>query len=320
MFDGRKRHHARAAAGVSAALTTLSLGLTMSPASAAPDNQDIDSAQARVDQLSQQAETAEQRHDKAAARLSDARTRLRKLNVELHRQQRLMDNLRAQVADTVVDEYDGTAGASAPAAPLDPQLAEDSEVMLTNVTVVTEDTGRRGDALARSNARIGTLVERRAAVRDRMPSLARVERTTERKHDKADSREANASAVLADLEAERMAALGGPAVAYAKAQVGKSYVWGATGPDSFDCSGLTMAAWQQAGVSLPHNSQAQYSSGPQVSESELQPGDLVFYYSPISHVGIYIGTGQVVNALNPGSGVQISGLHDMPYVGAVRPG
>jgi cell wall-associated NlpC family hydrolase len=113
---------------------------------------------------------------------------------------------------------------------------------------------------------------------------------------------------------------GGPAVAFAKAQVGKSYVYGAMGPDSFDCSGLTMAAWKQAGVSLPHSSSAQYASGRHISESELQPGDLVFYYSPISHVGMYVGNGQIVNALNPSSGVQISGLHDMPYSGAVRPG
>ena len=114
--------------------------------------------------------------------------------------------------------------------------------------------------------------------------------------------------------------MGGPAVAYAKSKVGNAYVYGAAGPSAFDCSGLTMAAWSQAGVSLPHSSSAQYSSGPHISESELQPGDLVFYYSPISHVGMYIGDGQIVNALNPGAGVQISGLHDMPYVGAVRPG
>jgi cell wall-associated NlpC family hydrolase len=81
-----------------------------------------------------------------------------------------------------------------------------------------------------------------------------------------------------------------------------------------------MMAWQQAGVSLPHSSSAQYAAGQHISESELQPGDLVFYYSPISHVGIYIGDGQIVNALNPGSGVQVSGLHDMPYAGAARVG
>jgi cell wall-associated NlpC family hydrolase len=200
------------------------------------------------------------------------------------------------------------------------KLVKTSEVMLTNATVVSENTGARGDAMARANIKIEQLTHRRAAVRSQITKLAHVEKTLSVKAEKAGAREADAAAVLADLEEKRMAALGGPAVAYAKAQVGKSYVYGAAGPDAFDCSGLTMAAWSQAGVSLPHNSGAQYSSGQQISESELQPGDLVFYYSPISHVGMYIGNGQVVNALNPGSGVQISGLHDMPYSGAVRPG
>ena len=303
----------------------MSLGLTMSPAAAAPDTQDIDAAQARVDRLSQKADTAEQRHDEVAASLDDARTKKRKFTAQLHRQQRLLSSLRAQVASTVVDEYsdeeyDGTAGAATPTGPLDAKLVKTSEVMLTNATVVSEDTGARGDAMARSNMRIERLTDRRAAVRSRITKLAAVEKPLRVKAEKAGAREADAAAVLAELEEKRMAALGGPAVAYAKAQVGKAYVYGAAGPDAFDCSGLTMAAWSEAGVSLPHSSSAQYSSGPQISESELQPGDLVFYYSPISHVGMYIGNGQIVNALNPGSGVQISGLHDMPYSGAVRPG
>jgi cell wall-associated NlpC family hydrolase len=104
------------------------------------------------------------------------------------------------------------------------------------------------------------------------------------------------------------------------AQVGDAYVYGATGPDAFDCSGLTMMAWAQAGVSLPHSSSAQYSSGPHVAASQLQPGDLVFYYNPISHVGIYIGNGQIVHAANPSTGVAVAGLYSMPYTGAVRPG
>ena len=325
MFDGRKRHHARAAAVVTGVLTTMSLGLTMGPAAAAPETQEIDAVQARVDRLSQKADTAEQRHDEAATSLSDARTRKRKLTAQLLRQQRLLSSLRAQVASTVVDEYsddeyDGTAGTATPNGPLDTKLVKTSEVMLTNATVVSEDTGARGDAMARSNIRIERLTQRRAAVRTQITKLADVEKSLRLKAEKASAREADASAGLADLEAKRMEALGGPVVAYAKAQVGKTYVWGAAGPDSFDCSGLTMMAWQQAGVSLPHNSTAQYSSGPQISESELQPGDLVFYYTPISHVGIYIGNGQIVSALNPGAGINVRGLHEMPYVGAVRPG
>ena len=104
------------------------------------------------------------------------------------------------------------------------------------------------------------------------------------------------------------------------AQVGDSYSYGAAGPNAFDCSGLTMMAWAQAGVGLPHSSSAQYGSGPHVAASELRPGDLVFYYSPISHVGMYIGNGLIVHAANPGAGVRVSELYSMPYVGAVRPG
>ena len=108
-------------------------------------------------------------------------------------------------------------------------------------------------------------------------------------------------------------------VAYALARVGDAYVWGAAGPSAYDCSGLTMRAYQSVGVSLPHSSSAQYGSGRHVAVSALQPGDLVFYYSPIHHVGIYIGHGMIVNAENPSVGVTVAPLHSMPYVGAVRP-
>ena len=103
------------------------------------------------------------------------------------------------------------------------------------------------------------------------------------------------------------------------AKVGDSYVWGASGPNSFDCSGLTMRAYAQVGISLPHSSSAQYGSGRHISRSNLQPGDLVFFYSPIHHVGIYIGGGMIVHAANPGEGVTTASLYSMPYAGAVRP-
>ena len=110
------------------------------------------------------------------------------------------------------------------------------------------------------------------------------------------------------------------AVRYAMAQVGKAYVYGAAGPNAYDCSGLTMASWAAAGVGLPHSSSAQYGSGTHISASQLQPGDLVFYYHPISHVGMYIGNGMIVNAENPSTGVRVTGLYSMPYVCAVCPG
>ncbi|HJQ43184.1 MAG TPA: NlpC/P60 family protein [Jatrophihabitantaceae bacterium] len=90
------------------------------------------------------------------------------------------------------------------------------------------------------------------------------------------------------------------AVEFALAQVGKSYSWGAAGPDAYDCSGLTMASYASAGISLPHSAADQYNYGTEVSMDALQPGDLIFYYSPIGHVTIYVGGGMMVSASTEG--------------------
>jgi peptidoglycan DL-endopeptidase CwlO len=108
------------------------------------------------------------------------------------------------------------------------------------------------------------------------------------------------------------------AVAYARAQVGRPYCYGGSGPSCFDCSGLTMMAWKQAGISLPHSSAAQYNVGRRISASELQPGDLIFYYSPISHVSIYIGGGQRISATHTGDYVRVQSLGSS-IVGYGRP-
>lgn len=110
------------------------------------------------------------------------------------------------------------------------------------------------------------------------------------------------------------------AVDFAIAQVGKPYVWAATGPDSFDCSGLTMAAWAKGGVSLPHFAASQYTYGTHVSYDSLQPGDLVFLYSDLHHVEIYIGNGLAVSAPQPGENVKIVRVADSrsDFVGATR--
>ena len=110
------------------------------------------------------------------------------------------------------------------------------------------------------------------------------------------------------------------AVDTAMAQLGKPYKYAAVGPNSFDCSGLTMYAWAAAGVRLPHSSAAQYSSLPKVSQDQLAPGDLVFYGSPIHHVGMYIGNGQYVNAPQTGDVVKVANIHRRDWAGAARPG
>ncbi|SFL38572.1 C40 family peptidase [Geodermatophilus ruber] len=109
------------------------------------------------------------------------------------------------------------------------------------------------------------------------------------------------------------------AVNTALAQRGDPYVWGATGPNAFDCSGLTTFAYKAAGITIPRTSKAQAGFGTPVSKAALQPGDLVFFNSPVSHVGMYIGNGQMVHAPTPGQTVKTIKLDSMPgFVGARR--
>ncbi|MFD2094024.1 C40 family peptidase [Blastococcus deserti] len=108
------------------------------------------------------------------------------------------------------------------------------------------------------------------------------------------------------------------AVDTALAQQGDPYVWGGSGPDSFDCSGLTQYAYAAAGVELPHSSRMQSELGTPVSLDALQPGDLVFFYSPVSHVGMYIGNGQMVHAPTSGDVVKVVDLANMPGAVSAR--
>jgi cell wall-associated NlpC family hydrolase len=122
------------------------------------------------------------------------------------------------------------------------------------------------------------------------------------------------AAVVADSGAAQSA------VDTALAQRGDPYVWGAGGPSAFDCSGLTQYAYAAAGITLPHSSLAQSRMGKAVARADLQPGDLVFFYTPVSHVGMYIGAGKMVHASTAGQPVMVSTVDMKGYVGARRLG
>jgi cell wall-associated NlpC family hydrolase len=110
------------------------------------------------------------------------------------------------------------------------------------------------------------------------------------------------------------------AVQWAYRELGKPYVWGAAGPDSIDCSGLTQYVWAKAGVYLDHYTGSQWNEGAHVSRDQLQPGDLVFFGSDLHHVGLYIGNGNMIEAPYTGANVRISSYARSDYAGAVRPG
>ncbi|GIG02265.1 C40 family peptidase [Catellatospora citrea] len=111
----------------------------------------------------------------------------------------------------------------------------------------------------------------------------------------------------------------GKAVQFACRQIGKMYGWGDAGPSTFDCSGLTMAAWAQAGVSLPHNARSQRANVKSVSRADLKPGDLVFYYSDLHHVGMYAGNGWIVHASQTGKPIAMRRMDAAPIHSFGRP-
>jgi peptidoglycan DL-endopeptidase CwlO len=108
------------------------------------------------------------------------------------------------------------------------------------------------------------------------------------------------------------------ALVFARAAIGKPYRYGAAGPNAFDCSGLVMSAFKKAGVRLPRTSAAQSRAGTAVRRDQLQPGDLLFFYTPVSHVGIYLGKGKMVHASTSGQPVKISRIGGRPLHNARR--
>ncbi|MFG3498616.1 NlpC/P60 family protein [Streptomyces sp. NPDC047928] len=114
-------------------------------------------------------------------------------------------------------------------------------------------------------------------------------------------------------------AQGRKAIEFATSQIGKPYVWGAEGPDSYDCSGLTQRAWGVAGKGIPRTSQEQWRLLPRIDIKDMRPGDLIIYHADASHVGMYIGDGAIVHAPRPGRTVTMAGAGSMRILGVVRP-
>lgn len=126
------------------------------------------------------------------------------------------------------------------------------------------------------------------------------------------------SGALKDINREATAS-GKKAVAFATGKIGKPYVWGAEGPDSYDCSGLTSQAWAAAKRPIPRTSQEQWRQLPRIDIKDMRPGDLIIYHSDASHVGMYVGDGAIVHAPRPGRNVTLAGAGSMQILGVVRP-
>jgi peptidoglycan DL-endopeptidase CwlO len=328
VVHGRKQL-AAAISGLALAAALGTAGLV--PASPAQAEPDIDDVQARVDTLFHEAEQASERLNDAKLELADLRRDLVSLQADQKRQDTKLEAAREDLQDSIVSQYEGqNLSAVGQVA-----VADDANAFVSSLSTMSAYNDLQTQLFDSFTTQAKALDLRRKATEQRAAEIQKKQEQLAAAKKTIDDKYAQAKDLLDELKAEEREALltrgsvrmpsgvdasGRAAVAirYAMAQVGKAYVYGAAGPNAFDCSGLMMMAWAQAGISLPHSSSAQYGVGRHVSSDELQPGDLVFYYSPISHVAMYIGNGLIVEAANPGAGIRVSGVFSMPYAGATR--
>ncbi|MEV4878777.1 C40 family peptidase [Streptomyces cyaneofuscatus] len=294
----------------------------------------------------QAAEEASETYNATAEKLKQRTAQAKKVNAELAKARAALELSRGDAGRLAREQYQGRTEFSAYLQLLlarDPLRALDQSHVVERVAAgraatverLTADA-RRADALAAAS---------RKAV-DQQKELAARQK---KQRDTVRGKLKEVETLLATLSAEQLAQLagleqrgveaaqreliasgalsstrpptrqGGDAITYAIEQIGKPYVWGAEGPGSFDCSGLTSQAWASAGRPIPRTSQEQWKQLPKVPVSSLRPGDLVIYFPKATHVALYIGDGLVVQAPRPGTKVKVSPVASNPLLGAVRP-
>ncbi|MFC8346178.1 NlpC/P60 family protein [Streptomyces sp. NPDC057280] len=299
---------------------------------------------AKVDKLYQEAEVATEKYNGAKEKADAAEERLKTLRDEAARKTDKLNSARDALGSMAAAQY--REGGLDPSLQL--ALSSDPDHYLDSAEFVDRAGTRQAASVASVREQLREIEQLRgaahielASLKSRQAELKRHKKTITAKLDAARrllsqlppedratdtqhaSRGSNTGATRDTLtpttgNAPAPNSRASAAVSYAYSKLGSPYVWGATGPDAFDCSGLTQAAYRSAGISLPRTTYAQIDAGRRVSRSELQPGDLVFFYSAISHVGIYIGNGQMIHAPNPTAPVRIAPIDEMPFAGATR--
>ncbi len=248
-------------------------------------------------------------------------------------QDQLMTRLTAKQQEAVDDfrtrQTEAAAKRAEAVESLETLTASQDELRTSKQTVQDKLAAARtllSKLTAEEKARLAELERKKEAeAKKKAAELARKQAAAKAAADAAAAKKAaeqpdtTASGSTAGTGSTTVSGKGAQALAFAESQIGKPYVWGATGPSSYDCSGLTQAAWREAGVDLPRTTWDQVEIGIRVATEDLQPGDLVFFYDDISHVGIYKGDGMMVHAPKPGADVREESIYYMPIYGSVRP-
>ncbi|WP_418956620.1 NlpC/P60 family protein [Streptomyces tritici] len=323
---------------LSAAAATAAAALGGAAPALADPHGGAPATRATVDRLFEEAERATEGYNKADERADRLRAEVSRARDSVARGQERINRMRGALGTLAGAQY--RSGGLDPV--LDLLLSSRPDTYLDRAAALDRMTARQGDSLTRLQRELRHLDQERAEASLALAELersrqqvARHKRTVERKL--AEARRAlealpeaeradfdRASRSGRDGELPPLAGLGASssraaaALMAARSAVGKPYVWGATGPSGFDCSGLMVWSYRQAGVSLPRTSQAQRHAGRRVPLSEARPGDLVTYRGDASHVAIYAGNGQVIHAPYPGASVRYDPVNMMSDVTVTR--
>ncbi|MHA4813385.1 C40 family peptidase [Streptomyces aculeolatus] len=334
----RPKQPNRARVTVFTATAAAAVALSTQSAQAAPDKDDV---KRQVDNLYEDAERATEKYNGAKERQDKLEEDVKELQDKAARGQQELNDLRDGLGSLATAQY--RSGSIDPSVQL--FLSSDPDTYLDKASTMDRVSGKQAESLERIADKQRSLAQQRQEAGEKLKDLEETRKELGSQKKKVQDKLGDARALLNELTAEEQAQLaeeeqrasreaedrvdlgdvapgsshGAAALSAAQSKLGAPYVYGATGPSSFDCSGLTGWAFSQAGVSLPRISQDQANVGTRISSvSALQPGDLVFFYSDLHHVGIYAGNGQIIHAPKPGAVVRYEAVGNMPFMWGAR--
>jgi peptidoglycan DL-endopeptidase CwlO len=337
------QHTAQRASKKALTLATATVGsIALIPGLAHADpQQNVNDVKAKVDQLREDAEKATEAYDAASAQVADLQHKVDQIQARITTEQAELGTAQASLGSLASAQYK-SGGIDTT---LQLMISNAPDTFLQQATALSQISAHTTDAVRSSQEIERELKQDKVGAADQLAQLAKTRDTMAKAKAEADAKQKAAQDLLNSLSAPQRQqynqavaketsvdagaianllnisadSRAGIAVAFARAQIGKPYISGAAGPHAYDCSGLTMAAWAKAGVKMSHGSRDQAYEFPAVSLKDIQPGDLVVYYSTMHHVGIYVGGGLIVHAPHSGTTVQYAKVDLMPIAKIVRP-
>lgn len=336
----RPKPASRTRVTVLTATAAAAVALSAQAAQAAPAKQSVKSVKAQVDKLYDETEQATEKLDGAKEKQQKLQKQVSEIQDEVAREQAGLNDLQDELGSLASAQY--RSGGIDESVQL--LLSADPDDYLDKASTLDQLSSKQADALKQIASKKRALDQQKAEAADKLQELDETRTVLADKKKEIQAKLQKAQKLLNTLTSAQRAAIASrdaaaasrassrvslgsdssateraaAALSAAKTKLGSPYVYGASGPSSFDCSGLTSWAYAQAGVSIPRTSQAQAGAGTHLTMSELKPGDLIIFYGDQHHVGLYAGNGMVLHAPRTGTVVRYEAISDMPFQFGVR--